>query len=398
MKIAIVTDYFQPTFGWQEYYLAREFSEVGRQVLVLTSDRHAPHLERNRFAKRILGDRRVGSSTIPQENFWIQRLPCIEYKPAQKVILRGLKSALKSFKPDIIQGEEVFSLTAYQLALYRRELGCHLFYDSHASSFDTNLRDTPLKQIFMYFYQNLIMPKIKSEAKKIVAITESSQVLICREFFLKPKEVPIIRLGVDLKLFKFDKYKREQIRKKLKVRNDEVLVIFPGRISPDKNIDLLIKSIARLAKSGKKMKLLIIGPGEEPYLSELKKEAESIRKNIIFHQPVPHQELTGFYSAADIGVWPRNLSLTIMQAMACNLPVVLAKVISENQPSDYLLTNKNGLSFTCGNVQELTKCIDRLTDANLRREMGKRSRELVEREFGWKMIANKFLALYKEVI
>ena len=80
------------------------------------------------------------------------------------------------------------------------------------------------------------------------------------------------------------------IRKKYNLNKNQKIILFLGRISEKKGLDLLINSYPLLNKKLKNTSLLIIGPDNENYISELKtiiKQIDtSISKNIIFDQKV----------------------------------------------------------------------------------------------------------------
>jgi glycosyltransferase involved in cell wall biosynthesis len=66
---------------------------------------------------------------------------------------------------------------------------------------------------------------------------------------------------------------------------------------------------------------------------------------------------------------------------------------------DHLLKFENGFSYAEGDVAGLRKRIHILLgNVELRREMGKRSRELVEQELCWDRIAEKHLKIYNSIL
>jgi glycosyltransferase involved in cell wall biosynthesis len=105
--------------------------------------------------------------------------------------------------------------------------------------------------------------------------------------------------------------------------------------------------------------------------------------------------LPSFYSSADFAIWPGHNSVSIVEAMSTGLPVI----IPESKWIDHLLKYENGFSYPEGDVAELRKriCI-LLNNVELRREMGRRSRELVEKELNWNTIAEQYLNAYNSVM
>lgn len=81
----------------------------------------------------------------------------------------------------------------------------------------------------------------------------------------------------------------------------------------------------------------------------------------------------------------------MQEAISTSLPVIL----SRNSSTDHLVSNNNGFIFDKGDVSDLKGYILKLTEnENLRKEMGAKGRELVEKKLSWDIIARKFLELY----
>jgi len=402
VRIAHVTAYFQPRVGYQETYLARKQQEMGHEVHIVTSDRYMPFPAYRKSAGVVLGDRITGVGTFQEEGVTVRRLPCFfEYSQSSVVILRGLKRKLEEIRPDVVHSHNIFTLLPFMTACFKSSGDYALVYDTHASTFNTNLTDTLPKRIYHFFFQKLMMPVIRNSADAIIAIGESEQLLACREFGLSPEQVPIIYLGADVELFKFDKGKRRQVRESMGISDDDVLLIHAGKLTPNKDVHVLLQAVTPLMRENEHLKLLVVGGGDKSYLASLRRiiREGGVLSSVIFQDFVPSKELPGFYSTADISVWPGNFSNTILEGMATGLPVILPEVVSEGHTNRHLLTNHNGLFFQRGNTAELRACIRRLAqDGELRGEMGRRSRELVERELSWTAIAKQFLQIYEKAL
>lgn len=402
MKIVYVINYFQPKIGYQEYYLAKEHQEMGHEVHVVTSDRYSPFPDYSESVGKILGDRRVSVGLFQEEGIAVHRLPCLfEYAPSSFIIIRGLKGTLWELRPDVVSVDGIFSPIAYIAGRCKKALRYGLVHDTHASTFNTNLTDTLPKCIYRFFFQKLMMPVIRDNADAIIAVGESERWLACREFGLDPEQVPIIYLGADVDLFKFDEARRKQVRESLGVGEDDVLLIHAGKITPHKDVHVLMEAVVPLMRENGPLKLLIVGGGDKAYLGSLGQimEESGVSNSVIFHHFVRAEELPEFYSASDIGIWPGSISNTIQEGMATSLPIILPEVFGGSVTSKHLLANDNGFCFQKGDADELRRCLIKLVaDPALRREMGRRSRELVERELSWTSIAKRFLKIYEKAL
>jgi glycosyltransferase involved in cell wall biosynthesis len=66
---------------------------------------------------------------------------------------------------------------------------------------------------------------------------------------------------------------------------------------------------------------------------------------------VPNSELVGYYSAADVGVWPLECSIGMQEAMSCGLPVIISDKIGAPER----ISNGNGLAYREGDIEDLAK-------------------------------------------
>jgi len=202
-------------------------------------------------------------------------------------------------------------------------------------------------------------------------------------------------------LFKFDEAKRKQVRESLGVSEDDVLLIHAGKLTPHKDVHVILEAVVPLMREKGHLKLLIVGGGDSSYLGSLRQimEESGISNSVIFHDFVRAEELPEFYSASDIGIWPGSISNTIQEGMATSLPIILPEVFGGSVTSKHLLANDNGFCFQKGDADELRRCLIKLVaDPALRREMGRRSREFVERELSWTSIAKRFLKIYEKAL
>ena len=157
---------------------------------------------------------------------------------------------------------------------------------------------------------------------------------------IKGNKMQLIPLGVDTDSFKFKESSRSRIRKKHKIKEDEIAIVFAGTIVRRKGLDIIFKAFSELDNN--KLKLLIVGNGEVNYVNELKELAKKlgIEKNTIFTGFKNKKEIPDYFSASDIGVWPGNNSVIIMEAMACKLPIVMVDL-----QLGYLTSFNNGFKF-----------------------------------------------------
>jgi len=395
MKIAHVISYFQPMLGYQEYYLAKEQQRMGHEVHILTSDRYYP-LE-GIWPK--LGKRVKGYGNFNEFGLRVHRLQCV-FEAGTYCLVRGLRRELEAIKPDVVHAHEIYTLTPSLPALYKRKMRYRYIVDTHSFMPRTHYIDKII-------YQTLkrgIFRSAFAQADVVVAIADNCRKWFLDEFpYIPPRQVIVIPLGADHREFRPNRVMRRDVRIDLMIQQDEKLLIYAGKITPSKDLHVLLQACRILLTWGTIVKVLLIGIGSREYTHRLVNMTHrwGLGKHVIFHDPVSNSELSKFFNAADVGVWPGSRSIAIIEAMASGLPVV----VPENDPSEeypyahnakYYLKYHNGLSFTRGDSKELAFHLKQLvSDEKMRRKMSCRSRRLVKEEMNWNLIAKSFIDAYQ---
>jgi glycosyltransferase involved in cell wall biosynthesis len=132
----------------------------------------------------------------------------------------------------------------------------------------------------------------------------------------------------------------------------EKIILYTGRIHPEKGLDILIKSFVTLYVND--WQLLIVGPyctetggGGNNYLEELKKLATN--SNVVFLEPVfDIDKLSAIYLKASVFVYPsvaelgETFGVSPLEAMSWGCATIVSNL---DCFKDFLTHNKNGLSF-----------------------------------------------------
>ena len=229
---------------------------------------------------------------------------------------------------------------------------------------------------------------IAKNINKIICVNED-YIPIFKKWGVDPDKLLYIPNGVDTKRFSPGKSK---------VKNkfiDKKIIVYFGRLHYQKNVDLLIRSFKFIKEKVSDVKLVIIGTGTD--FDKLKKMSAD-DNDIIMTGFISNEELTDYLRASNVVVFPsrgENASLTIMEAMACELPVISSGVGN----AEKILGEGRGLILEKYTEEEIAeKCIKILNDKNFAVEMGKSARKFVEDNHSWDRISKKTEELYKKVI
>jgi len=158
----------------------------------------------------------------------------------------------------------------------------------------------------------------------IIAPSHSIERVVSR--FRPDVKTSIIPTGVDIS--KFEKGNRENGRARFNIAPEEKVLLYVGRVAPEKNLEFLVRSLAPLLrdKSEVRTRLLIVGDGAAK--ASLKSVAQElgISSRVIFAGFLDDQSLLDCYAAGDIFVFASRTEtqgVCIAEALAAGLPCVV---------------------------------------------------------------------------
>ena len=213
---------------------------------------------------------------------------------------------------------------------------------------------------------------LNSESKQAQAIARACHSVITVSDFIKqrvetvlssPLKVTTVHNGINLPRF----YQATPLsRPSLGFTEKDFIVVYSGRINPEKGVKELIQAFKRL-KDYPHIKLMIIGgsffgneQGHDPFIQSLQEEAKELSNRIIFTGYVPYEQIPSYLKMADVAavpsMWDEPFALTLAEAMTAGLPVVATHVgaISEVSQGCAIVLDKQ--SF----IEEFPKSILKL--------------------------------------
>lgn len=165
---------------------------------------------------------------------------------------------------------------------------------------------------------------------RIITATEREITELERFYDAPADRMQVVPCGVDLNLFR--PVDQATARRQLGFDPEEKLLLYVGRLEPQKGIERLLAAISHL-KHLRKIKLAVIGGDgqHEPEFQRLLQLSEKldVRDKVFFAGRVEQQNLPTYYSAADLLVVPshhESFGLVALEALACGTPVVASDV------------------------------------------------------------------------
>ena len=139
----------------------------------------------------------------------------------------------------------------------------------------------------------------------------------------------------------------------------EDLLVFVGRLEPQKNLSLLLQAVAILREQGKPIKALIIGDGSERGALVKQVKDLGIGEKIIFYGECYDDDVVlPLLAASDICVSPGEVGLTAMHALVSGTPVISHDDFPNQMPEfEAIRPGESGAFFRRGDAMDLVSKI-----------------------------------------
>jgi glycosyltransferase involved in cell wall biosynthesis len=310
----------------------------------------------------------------------------IEYFVGQARLLRQLR-------PDIVVTHVHWP--AFKMAVLAYPEAMHIFY-FHSSDFGSWPQEWGA-HLCRY-------------AKGLVTICRAA--LDSFEALYGPPPFParVIYNGVNLEMFNRElrMQKRAVSRLKYHLKEDDIVVLYAGRITYTKGLDLILSAWQEVQKAIPNLKLVIAGDEKferVPDLAFCRQFREALvrlgSQNIRLVGWIPYEQMMELYAAADISILAsrevEGNSMFLLESMACGIPVISTRV---GGVPEVVSDGKTGILVPIGDAHSgLVEALRRLAlDPNLREKMGMEAAAHVRANFSTKRMAQELASFIGEVV
>ena len=214
--------------------------------------------------------------------------------------------------------------------------------------------------------------------------------------------------GVDPQKYDSKAVSYEQIRKirgSYGIKDDELMILFIGRLVGVKGVDKLIMAMPHILQKIPKARLVILGLGDlQEYLVNLAKTMKLDNVVKFRFEFVPEEERILHYAACDVAVFPslyEPFGIVVLEAMSMGKPVVVgaAGVSGMREIVVACGEDQSGYHINPANPTDIAWGItSALESPEKRRWLGENGRRRVLNEFTWEKIAQRTLALYEQLM
>jgi len=378
MKILQVIPRFNPQLGGGVdvvYNLSKSMAEKGHEVSIITSD----YKFDQDYADEL---RNQGIKVIPFKH--LANICLFIPTPSMN---KWVSNNVSRF--DIIHLNGARSYQNNVIYKYSRRYNVPYILQAHGSILRLVQRQE-LKRL----YDTVWGYKLFRNSSKLIALC-NSEADAYKSIELDEKKIEILPNGVDL--CKFEKLPQKgEFKKKYGIDQNEMIILYLGRLHKSKNIELLLNAYSDLTTKIHDIRLVLVGPNEMGRYVYKEIDKLDIKDKVLITGYLTEQDKFKSFIDADVFVTPRfyGFPITFAESCACGLPIITTNsgdILDwiDNRIGYVVNPNKNKLSMA---IQSL------LIDKETRIKFGQEAQLLARDRFNWPKIADQLEIIYKDAI
>ena len=288
---------------------------------------------------------------------------------------RRIRSAMRSFDPDVIHVHEPLTPSTSMLAVLAASAPV-------VATFHAFLDRSRLME--------LAGPALRQVSRRIdaaVAVSEAAASFL-RRVVQGPLE--IVPNGVDVRAFAHPGRPVEGLPAGRKI-------LWVNRLDPQKGFEVMVRAFEELASELEDTHLLVAGDGRDRVL--LRALPKDLRSRILRLGTVPHEELPRYHAAADVFASPatgqESFGMVLVEAMAAGVPVVASEIAGYRE---VVRNGVDGLLVPSNDPNALAAAIRRvLSEPDLAAALVTAGRARAD-TFSWEAVVPRLEAVYDRVL
>jgi len=375
MRIGMMVDSYKPYVSGITNYVdinKRYFEMAGHEVFVFTFG----DLDYDDGEKNVIRSRGV---PLADSGFYLS----MRYSRAARKLLQTM---------DIIHVQHPF--LSGRLALrYCRDIPIvytnHTRYDLYAQAY-LPMMPEEMSQGLLQAY----MPSFCNAVDMVIAPSAGMKKIL-RQLNVE-RDIEVVPNGVDLKDFLTAKpLSRDQFGYK----EDDILLVYSGRIALEKNLPFLLKSFAGIAEALPKAQLLLLGSGVQLYEEEIRSLVgeSNLSERVRLTGRIAYDQLPAYLAMCDIFVTASVTEvhpLSVIEAMGTGLPVMGIQSVGVGDTVQDGITGFLSTHELAAFTAKLTRlCLD----PNLRAQMRDSARE-ASSAYAIERVSNVLLQHYEKLV
>lgn len=300
------------------------------------------------------------------------------------------RSKIRFLFNDLKRQYDLKSLSAvHATTLYSDGAIALRIFKEYKKEYIVTVRNTDIN-IFLKYRPDLIFlaREILDNAGQIIFTNEAFKEKLFRHPVLRKNRAKYLEKAIMVNNG-IDDFWLENIRPHERIDVNPAKIIYVGRLSHNKNLPRLIEAVLSLKRSGKNVRLEIVGDGASRMQVETLASANP--DTIVYRGPIYDlHELKEIYRSAHLFAMPsmvETFGLVYIEALTQGLPVLY----SQNQGIDGVFTEKVGERVNPTDTESIASGLRKIIEEYELYEVN----AVDFRRFNWNLIAGRYIEIYK---
>ena len=233
-------------------------------------------------------------------------------------------------------------------------------------------------------------------ADKIITVSQTTKDEVAWIYEVPKAKIEVINNGVQWERFDIETDPGQE-KRKYDIGPLDPTVLFCGRLTWQKGVDILLDAIPGILNKYRNAKFVLAGDGDQRGFLENRARHLGIAHAVRFVGYKNGSELVKLFKLCDVVCVPsRNepFGIVVLEAWSAGKPVLATET---GGPKEYVDHEVSGLKIF-PRVDSIIWGVDRIfSDFERARWMGGNGRKVLEKRFSWSKIANETIAVYEQL-
>jgi glycosyltransferase involved in cell wall biosynthesis len=226
------------------------------------------------------------------------------------------------------------------------------------------------------------------QSDHIVSVTAYMKEFLINEYGITPDKITVIKNGLSqINNNQVSREDKAEIKRKFGFGENEIILLFSGRIDPCKGIFYLMEAFEEACRKNDRLRLVMLGQGS---IQDCQNKIQSCFGNVTYTGFLPRETVIQFYKIADIGISPSvydHCPYSVLEMMANRIPLIMTRIsgldeLLSDEECIFLNPIISSEGYITFNIEELANAILTLADdKDLRAKLAAKSYSTYERKF-----------------
>jgi glycosyltransferase involved in cell wall biosynthesis len=227
--------------------------------------------------------------------------------------------------------------------------------------------------------------------------SKKSAEIFQKDFSIPLEKMRVISDGVDTEIFSSNRPDRDQMREKLGIAPDKLVVVYLGLLTAYQGMDILVEIIPEVIQKIENVHFLIMGFPNEDHYRKIFAERKLL-SYVTMTGKIPYADAAKYLACGDVAVSPK-ISKTeangkLMNYMAMGLPTVIFDTEGNRE-----ILGEDGIYAAYLDPKDFCRQLVGILQDNVKRDrLHTRLREKAVKEFSWHERALSIIRIYEEAL